>query len=295
MTPPPDAPDEVYAGPPLPEGRPLLSTGLAAAVLANGAGELALTQEARGGLTEWGGVYAQGIRLTGPWRLAGEVAGARFALLGTTERIVHRRSAILSTHRWGPVEVTQRIWALPQSPAVIRRLTLRTDVAGEVRLLSSWSPFLAPVLVEGVKPYDYRLSRSDGVLEVRSHGHGLRVASDVPVDSWSVNGVRWTGPAETGEVEELQSEQQLVLPAGVERSVGWVVWGGLDRTLDHGGIDGPGLLAGGGDGGPAASEGTWTNWFDHAPLLELPDDPELATEYRLALGAIRSLYTRPDP
>src|ERR1700674_1785637 len=52
---------------PLDPGRPLLATGLAAFLLANGVGDLSLLREPRGAVLDWGGPYALGVHLTGPW------------------------------------------------------------------------------------------------------------------------------------------------------------------------------------------------------------------------------------
>ncbi|HTT25782.1 MAG TPA: hypothetical protein VMH90_02310, partial [Thermoplasmata archaeon] len=49
--------------------RPVLATGLAAFVLGNSAGDLSLPRETRGTVLDWGGPYALGVHLTGPWRV----------------------------------------------------------------------------------------------------------------------------------------------------------------------------------------------------------------------------------
>ncbi|MCI4367716.1 MAG: hypothetical protein L3K08_08190, partial [Thermoplasmata archaeon] len=50
-------------------GQPVLATGLAAFLIANGVGDLSLARETRGAVLDWGGPYAQGVHLTGPWRV----------------------------------------------------------------------------------------------------------------------------------------------------------------------------------------------------------------------------------
>ena len=60
--------------------RPWLLTGLSAAVVLRTDAEMRLSRETRGGLVEWGGAYAQGIRLTGPWTISGSIDGTTYDL-----------------------------------------------------------------------------------------------------------------------------------------------------------------------------------------------------------------------
>ncbi|MGI0140675.1 MAG: hypothetical protein ACREBT_05975, partial [Thermoplasmata archaeon] len=67
-----------------PSEPPVLLTSLASAVLLDGRGDVELPRETRGTEVDWGGVYAQLVRLTGPWRLALQV-GVRTIDLPATE------------------------------------------------------------------------------------------------------------------------------------------------------------------------------------------------------------------
>ena len=59
-------------------GPGLLRT-LASAVLLDGRGDVELLRETRGAAIDWGGVYAQHVRLTGPWRISIDVDGTSVA------------------------------------------------------------------------------------------------------------------------------------------------------------------------------------------------------------------------
>lgn len=275
--------------------RPLLSTGGAAAVVLSAGGDVALTRETRGGDLEWGGVYAQGIRLTGPWRIEGLVDGTRFGLPGTLERQTVRRSRITSRHRWGPVTVLEELFALPSAPGAVRRLVVDTERPVRLSLLSSWSPFLAPVLVEGVKPYDYELGDEGGTVVARSHGHAVAVdVLPAPV-SWEVDGQPWDLSSMRGEIGTVRSRLEADLVPGTPVTFGFAVWGGLSSTLErHRGL-GRRVLAGDPEGQGAEADRTWRSWIDRTPALSLPDDPDLERAYGLARGALRALYTEPEP
>lgn len=273
---------------------PLLSSGLAAAVVGSRSSEVALLLETRGGVLEWGGVYAQGIRLTGPWSLGATVEGHTYDLPTSLEELTVRRSRIQSRHTWGPVAVVQDMFAAPRGPAVVRRLTLTSerDTTAEVR--SRWTPFLAPVLVEGIKPYDYHLRREGLSVEVESHGHALRFDADPPASQWAVNGAEWNGEPRAGELGSLTSRHDLFLEAGRPSPCTLVLWGGLCKTIDAERDLGARLLAGAVEGSTSEADRSWEAWLASTPSFRCPDDPNLERAYDLARGALRALYTEPE-
>ncbi|MCI4340259.1 MAG: hypothetical protein L3J73_03205, partial [Thermoplasmata archaeon] len=271
---------------------PILLTGLAAAAILSADGELRAPRETRGGMVEWGGTYAQGIRLTGPWTVTGEVAGARYDLPGTLTALSAWRWQVESEHRWGPVRVRQRLLPLPSEPAVARTLELTAASPVRVRLTHRIQPFLAPVLVEGIKPYSYRVTARGRGLEARAFGSAFLIAPSRPGD-WTLDGTPWSGTEQRGEFGTISLSQEIdVGPAPVE--VSWIVGGGLAGTVDRG----PDLLA------TAASPPsewaraairTWTSWRSGVPTMELPDAPRLERAYDLAASALRTLYSNPSP
>ena len=279
-----------------PDGaRALLSSGLAAALVVAADGEVALRRETRGGSLEWGGVYAQGVRLTGPWTVEGCVEGVTYRLPETLRRLSVRRSRVTSLHAWGPVAVEQELFAMPSYPGVVRSLTLRSERPVSVTVISRWAPFLAPVLVEGIKPYEYRLKSDGGTVEILSHGHGLAFDAAPAPASWTINGAGWTGGPVAVEGASMAMTHELsVTPDAPARQTS-VVWGGLEPTLErHRGLGGRVL---GGDPGGQASEADrcWSEWTARTPSMSFPDDADLERAYALARGALRALYTEPEP
>lgn len=275
--------------------RPVLSTGLSAAVVGSRAGDVALSWETRGAPLDWGGVYAQGIRLTGPWTLGGVLDEGAFDLPTTLRSSTVRRSRLRSEHAWGPVRVVQDLFAAPRAPGVVRRLSLTTDRERAITLRSRWAPFLAPVLVEGIKPYDYRLRRVDLSLEAEAHGHAVRFDSDPPASGWSIGGTPWGSGTWTGEVGSLESRHELFLEPGRTTSATFVLWGGLRKTVEAERDLGARLIGGAVEGLAREADRSWEEWFARTPTLVFPDDPGLERAYDLARGALRALYTEPEP
>ena len=66
------------------KGQPVLLTSLTSAALLDGRGDIELMRETRGTPVDWGGVYGQLVRLTGPWRLS-LIAGDSVSGLPTTQ------------------------------------------------------------------------------------------------------------------------------------------------------------------------------------------------------------------
>lgn len=272
--------------------QPVLVTGLAAAAVLAGTGELSLAWETRGADLEWGGVYAQGVRLTGPWTVRVTVGERSFALPETLDRLVAHRWGVESRHTMGPLRVVQEIVPLESAPAVVRRLSFgppdgRLD---RVVVTSRFEPFLAPVLMEGVKPYLYHLETSGPRLSFRSHGFGATLDFDPLPHRLALDGRPWIGGHHASEVREVQVEHEL--PVGAEgATLAWTMHGGIVRSY-------PALASRSDPAGPSGEMGraasAWAAWSARTPQMSLPGDPLLETAYRLARGALRSLYTCPD-
>ncbi|MCI4360562.1 MAG: hypothetical protein L3J91_02575 [Thermoplasmata archaeon] len=171
----------------------LLITGLASAAVLRADGELRAPRETRGGTVEWGGVYAQGVRLTGPWTMTGEIAGASYDLPSTLRSLSAERWRVDSEHRWGSALVRQRIECLPSEPGVARSLELSAAAPLPVRIRQRIQPFLAPVLAEGIKPYVYRIRRRGLGLEARAYGSLGVLSPSIPASQWRIDGHDWTG------------------------------------------------------------------------------------------------------
>ncbi len=131
---------------------PFLLTSLASAALGDGRGDLRFVRESRGSLAEWGGVYGQLIRLTGPWTV--EISSGE----STTDLPSCRVGGSSfpggwkSEHRWTGLDIHQEIVAQARPSGAVRRLVLRSasDREVAVTLTSRFCPFLFPVLVEGI-------------------------------------------------------------------------------------------------------------------------------------------------
>ncbi len=278
---------------------PVLVSGQRAVGIASAAGEMALLREARGGPVEWGGVYGEGIRLTGPWTVRLVRNGTEVPLASTTQETRVYRHGFASLHALPGLEFRQTITAVEEDadlPGIGRRLEL-TSTAPEplaLRVETSFSPFLMPVLVEGIKPYDYHVATHGRDLWVTSHGFGLSLHSDPLPHHFYLDRASWIGGRVNREVREIAADYDLVLPPGGTASVTWLVTGGLERTLDRAAAGGEAALACA-SGWEESAHRRFDDWVERTPVLELPGLPEIEEGYRLARGALRQLYTAGDP
>ncbi len=275
--------------------RPILLSGLAAAALFDGAGEAVCLRETRGGMLDWGGVYGQGVRLTGPWHLRVGLGSNVFTLAATLDRLGARRGRLETRHEMSELTVVQEVAILPGAPAVGRRLTFasRGTAPIEVVVESEFAPYLAPVLVEGIKPYRYGLRRRDPSLEIRSHGFGLRLDSDPKIEGVAVNGAPWDGRELEGEIGAITTSHRLRIAPGQAVDVAWVLAGGLERVIETDPDLGRRALDRRAAWAPAVEQ-EWRLWIAGTPTLRFPDDPRLEAAYVRARSALRALYTAPD-
>ncbi|MCI4349979.1 MAG: hypothetical protein L3K15_00460 [Thermoplasmata archaeon] len=276
---------------------PVLLTSLASAAITSGSSEFALRQDTRGAPLEWGGVYAQGVRLTGPWRVRITVPGGSVELgASTLQRLAVYPWAAVSSHAGPSVGIVQTIAPFDDPPGVLRRLILTStsDEPCAVHVESELIPYLAPVLIEGIKPYEYRVSTNAAAVHVHSHGAAFALAHDPLPTALELSGAPWLGGTFTGEVATLTAHYGLVLPARGTGQIAWVVWGGLKRTVDAAPHAGSLALA---ERAERIERGAqaWTAWRQGTPHLRFPDAPWLEEAYRSARDALRGLYTAPSP
>jgi amylo-alpha-1,6-glucosidase len=289
---PPSPPAEIVLRTRGDPSTPLLVTGLASAGILSADGEMRAARETRGGLVEWGGAYAQGVRLTGPWTIRAEVDGREFDLPNSLTELSARRWRVDTSHAWGGVRVRQQILPLPFDAAVDRSIELSSTEPHRVRLVQRIQPFLAPVLVEGIKPYTYRVSRWGAGLEARAFGCAVVLAPSTPATAWGLDGRPWSGEEHNGEVGEIEIVHDLKLDSS-PLTISIRAWGGLAATLDSG-PDLGSLAAPGGQTWTTCADGAWSSWTAGTPSMELADEPALALAYDLARGAIRTLYSKPN-
>ncbi|HKV90284.1 MAG TPA: hypothetical protein VJQ43_03700, partial [Thermoplasmata archaeon] len=216
-------------------GRPILATGPASAAIASADGSSSYLCDTRGAPIEWGGAYAQGIRLTGPSTVTVGRADHEVELGPST-------LASLKVWRWRwealhgvpDLEVLDELVPTTGLPGIGRRLTVgsaapeprRAHVRVDLPL------FLAPVLIEGVRPHEFELSTSEATVFARSHGWAVAVDSDPLPFGLAVDGDPWIGGTWSGELRSLRLEYALDVPAGGTASLQLLLWGGLRATVD---------------------------------------------------------------
>ncbi|MCI4368639.1 MAG: hypothetical protein L3K09_03645, partial [Thermoplasmata archaeon] len=276
--------------------RPVLLTSQRSAVLLNRRGELRCLRESRGGEIDWGGVYSEGVRLTGPWevRLAGP--DGSIPISSATESLVEERWGVRSRHRTATLVADQELQALEEPPGVGRRLLLSSTTGRpvDVTVELEFAPFLAPVLIEGVKPYVYRARTRGPRVIVATHGYSLALDSDPLPSRLALNGRPWIGGRFEGELTSLRTDFDVRVPSAGTSSLCWVTWGGLERTVE--GDPELGLRAlERRETWEAERRRIWEGWLGSIPKLSLPDAPRVEEAFRRACEALYSLYTRPEP
>lgn len=263
-------------------------------MIGDGEGDLRYARESRGAVSEWGGVYGQLIRLTGPWTLELTSDGRITDLPSSRVGDLSLPGGWQSHHRWNRLDIVQDVVATAHPAGAIRRLTFRSESDREipVTVACRFSPFLFPVLVEGIRPLQFEVRTSVEGVSVRHYGFGLQIRSTVAPSRLLLNRGSWIGGKYHGPVEELALEHELVIPPGGPAEIRWQLVGGLSRDLSVALAD-----AGSTIGSPEeiAARQTADNvrWTQGTPDLEFPDAPELEAAYRTARGALRRLYSAP--
>lgn len=275
---------------------PVLVTSLASAAVLGSNGEFSLRQDTRGADLEWAGVYAEGVRLTGPWKLRLVVGDRVVELPPTLARLETAGWYAESVHRAEDLEIRQTVLPVPDPPGVARRLAIRPTAGASrsIRVESELTPFLAPVLIEGIKPYDYRVETGPSIVTVKAHGLAFVLASNPLPDHLYLNRASWLGGAFTGELESLMTDCELLVEPGRTSTLTQMVWGGLGRALEGRTHAGHPVVSDFPEHADRQAR-VWIDWRAGTPELSFPDAPWLEEAYRSAREGLRSLYVAPSP
>lgn len=273
--------------------KPVLLTTLTSAAVLDGRGDLELLRETRGAPYDWGGVYGQLVRLTGPWRISLRV-GDRAQELPRTQLTSEEGAGFWrSRHAVEGLEIDQRVVAVPDPPGVARSLRITNPGPSAVPLtvVSRWAPFLLPVLVEGIRPVNYRAEVEHGQVRVRQHEFAVAFESNVAPSAVHFNGSAWKAVSVDGPLEDVTSEHALTVAPGTSVDACFFLHGGLERDLVraerlHEVLERPSSIAESLGAADAA-------WLAGTPALEFPEAPALQRAYELARAALRRLYTEP--
>ena len=275
-------------------GRPRLLRSLRSAILLDERGDVELQREARGASLEWGGVYGQLARLTGPWRISLDGGGASSDLTGsrTASRVTGDRYE--SWHRIGRIEVHQEVAPLLETPGAVR--SLRLSVADgdpiPVEVTSAFEPFLLPVLVEGIRPLTFRVETRPREIRVRQRAFGLSFRSSVAPSHLLLNLGSWLGGRYRGPVREVASTHDVLVSPDAETRLVLSIVGGLERDLDDSDdsfertLPDPAVEA-------AESERREAAWLASTPVVRFPSAPDLERAYAYARAGLRRLYADP--
>ncbi len=271
------------------ESTVLRSTG--SAVLLDQRGDVELAREARGASMEWGGVYGQLVRLAGRWTVSFELEGRT---VGLPETLVDRTvdgERFQSTHRSPGIEVRQQIVPLEAPFGALRAFQLRVDRPGPRRVVatSSFVPFLVPVLVEGIRPVEFRAETRATEVRLRNRGFGLAFRWDAAPSRLYLDQASWRGGRRQGPIREVGSDHEVEIGPDGTGGIRIAILGGLERDLPG---EGPERLWEPAEVGQRLKAGEEA-WLASTPELGFPDAPELEIAYRQARGALHRLYTAP--
>lgn len=273
---------------------PLLIAGLSATAIVGGDSEFEWKRETRGGAMDWAGIYGEGARLLRRWKLSYLDGPAPTPLASRVARVTAFRSHLESVFRAGPLTLTQLIAPAATVPGIARQLRVETSEPGPVTLtlVSEIEPFLAPVILEGVKPYDYRVRRRGTGLRVDTLGFGFDFDADPSPTAVLLDGVAWGGEERTTELKRITTRHELRVSAGSPLTLRFTIVGGLERNLPP--LDPPASRIVESVGWPDSSRHRWADWRAALPRIRFPGAPELEEGYRLAATALHTLYYSPE-
>ncbi|MDE1821475.1 MAG: hypothetical protein KGJ23_10140 [Euryarchaeota archaeon] len=276
---------------------PVLLSGHRSAAILSAAGEMQLPWETRGARIEWGGAYAQGVRLTGPWTLqVGSAGGAPQPLSTFLRSLSVRRTEVTSTYQGPGWTARQEVVVPHDEPAVTRRLLLTgmAETGLDLSIGMRVEPFLLPVLMEGLRPRVYALRGSPTGFALSAEGYALELLSSEAPTSLSVEGRALSVEPSTQPVPAVDLVWNLHLDPAEMVRLSWVVWGGMEKLVrmepDHGAR----LLS---------SSVAWRDerrssqalWWNERPRFRFPQDPLLEEGALLATGALEALTHAPEP
>jgi glycogen debranching enzyme len=244
-------------------------------------------------LVDWGGVYAQSVRLTGPWRLSLRVGQSAFEPSTTLIASESTNGIWRSRHRYGSIEIEQTVAPVADPPGAIRTLRATTSEAVPEPLVieSRWSPYLLPVLIEGIRPLLFRAETRGEELRLRQREFGLSFRSTVLPTRLYLNRGSWIGGRYEGRLKEVASEHELSIAPGRAAEITFLIHGGLEREISRRTALGPALAH------PETTAGRVGTadaaWMEGTPILRFPDGPVLEEAYSLARASLRRLYVAP--
>ncbi len=276
---------------------PVLVSGLRAAAILSSQGDLDLPWDTRGSALQWGGVYAQGVRLTGPWTIeVGRASAPPVPLASSLRSLSARRHEMVSLHAGDGWTARQEIVVPVDEPAVTRKLVLTgMDERGiDLVVRMSLEPFAFPVLMEGLRPPNIHLQRTPQGLSFQADGYaGNLVSSDEPATLRAVDRPLPASPEPLphGPVELTWS---FHLDPAERLELSWVLWGGLERDLKADPERGRRIF-GRSSQWREERRGAEGSWWEERPVLRFPQDPLLEEGARLAMGALRALQQAPEP
>ncbi|MFY9716558.1 MAG: amylo-alpha-1,6-glucosidase [Thermoplasmata archaeon] len=273
---------------------PILLRSMSAAILTDRVGDLSLVRESRGAVQEWGGVYAQLVRLTGPWRIFLWDGSRQYRLADGSISGAQVGDRWRSEHRLGRISVHQEIAPTDAPSGAIRRLRFSLAEGPPVSLVvhSSFRPYLLPTLVEGVRPVSFRAQTSAAGLDLRQRGFGLSVRSSIAPSHLYLDGGSWLGGRRTGPLDQIGIDYEVVVAPGADVELDLVIVGGLERDLVRSTDEIDSLLADP-ERRHVSAETAEAAWRAGTPSVRLPDAPELERGYESARASLRRLYTAP--
>ncbi len=273
---------------------PVLLTTPMSAILLDGQGDLALGCEMRGATAEWGGIIGQCVRLISAWRLGfwlGEDTGDLPSSLVDAETLA---GAWRSHHAWRGLEIVHAVSPTTMVAGAVRtlRCTQTEGSPATLHITSTFAPYLLPVMVEGVRPHEFRVETSSEEIRIRQRGFGLSVQSSVAPSFLLLNRGSWIGGRWTGRVDEFGIEYAVPIAQGAPAEIRLLVHGGLDRTIGPARAAARDVLADP-EGSAAATAASDQAWEEGTPVLRFPNAPELERAYLRARSSLRRLYAAP--
>ncbi|HTP55262.1 MAG TPA: hypothetical protein VML53_01170, partial [Thermoplasmata archaeon] len=279
--------------------RPLVAAGPRATAVVGGGGDLSVPIDTRGSPIDWGGVYGEGIRFLSGWSVRVVDGEREWGLPETLASLTAHRYGVASVHVAGELTLQQTITPL-ETGAALPTLGRRIEIVSSdptpraVRVETTFSPYLAPVLLEGIKPYVYEAATHAEQLRIGSHGYGLALASDPLPSHLALDRASWIGGRRTGELREVLLDYDLRLAPNGRQTVAWILSGGFERDLGGATAAIPAAFART-EGWLDRSAAEFESWIALTPSMELPGLPAIETAYRLARGALRQLYHLAEP
>jgi glycogen debranching enzyme len=273
---------------------PRLVAGRGAAWVLSGEGIPSWVRETRGAEFDWGGAYGQGVRLTGPWTLEWResltATWTRFPGPTSEVRPTDTQVTILSPGTASLAQVTFLVD--PVDPRLGCRLRVQntTPRPAFVEFRFRFQPFLLPVLLEGLHPWEYRTRVRGSALEMiqgpyllsaEISGGGAEVRNDAPFEGPGASSFPWG----------ILTYKARLEPRGT-RETALTIQGGLGRSLHPARPEqGPSEWA------PKAGvrrQQEFDAWMAERPTLEVPELPGLERAFRAALGSLEALRFQPE-